>query len=635
MSDIKLIGGDTSSTLMKITRKSILPIRFKPDFKEDYTPEEIDRFVDDKIRLWLYKLPFSDPKDFINKGNLKDKVQMVKTGEELIFKINTDIDKKTVEDHDILLARIVELPKDAKKKEVGKSEETSEDEKNNKKKPPLPSILAEMVFQVIPVEAASPENTLFNLLNTLPSDLQNLKDVKVALKRSDRDEEPDAKLWDMIKGKTDDISFKKYEEFMTYLCEGNTEVNKVLKEGLKGQIETLSGKRWLPFTDTDGYRTVKVLTEAFLLYNCTIDLESNKGMEDYLEQTSKEGLSTLPLLNNLRARFNDLDIKVNAIGDILDMLKDGSKSVDQNCYGILKNSLVRPCFIELIWNYWHEESMMVQSLSAISRRFQNVRSGSRDPLANLEIAPLRPLNNLLWGYIQDEQHRLSITRRAYEYDHHYGFTLKGKAIPTLNTADSRTNFLEAFHQLLNLCIKFYKEDDDTTVIADGFPILNALREVHLILSEGMHNQYGDLPFTSRVEMMSQQWLLARPEFREFLPTRNMVAYPENWMSRVAAMNTLQGWTGSSPVHFSKLGIYGEKILLAIRFGHWNDTGIDGDQAAIWATAFRNEIQGYVHSYRAVTGIDLTNTSGGKINAAPPSLHLQRRLQAQKRAIRAN
>ena len=35
-----------------------------------------------------------------------------------------------------------------------------------------------------------------------------------------------------------------------------------------------------------------------------------------------------------------------------------------------------------------------------------------DPLANLEIDPLRPLNNLLWGYMQDEQHRLTRRRGA-------------------------------------------------------------------------------------------------------------------------------------------------------------------------------------------------------------------------------
>ena len=91
------------------------------------------------------------------------------------------------------------------------------------------------------------------------------------------------------------------------------------------------------------------------------------------------------------------------------------------------------------------------------------------------------------------------------------------------------------------------------MIADGFPVLNALKEVHLILSQGAHNQFGDLPSTARIEMLMQQWLLARPEFREFLPTRIMVAYPEPWMDRVDAMKKLQGWTDTSVLHFRNLG----------------------------------------------------------------------------------
>ena len=79
--------------------------------------------------------------------------------------------------------------------------------------------------------------------------------------------------------------------------------------------------------------------------------------------------------------------------------------------------------------------------------------------------------------------------------------------------DTRSKFLEAFHHLLRLCTVFYKQDDDTTVKADAFPVLNALKEVHLILSQGAHNQFGDLPSTARIEMLMQQWLLARPEFR--------------------------------------------------------------------------------------------------------------------------
>ena len=103
-----------------------------------------------------------------------------------------------------------------------------------------------------------------------------------------------------------------------------------------------------------------------------------------------------------------------------------------------------------------------------------------------------------------------------------------------------SQFLEAFHNLLHVASVFYQKDDDTTVLADAFPVLNALKEVHLILSQGAHNQFGDLPATARIEMLMQQWILARPEFAEFLPTRAMVAYPEPWMDRVDAMKKLQG-----------------------------------------------------------------------------------------------
>ena len=96
------------------------------------------------------------------------------------------------------------------------------------------------------------------------------------------------------------------------------------------------------------------------------------------------------------------------------------------------------------------------------------------------------------------------------------------------------------------------------MVADGFPVLNALKEAHLILSQGAHNQFGDLPSTARIEMLMQQWILARPEFREFLPTRIMVAYPEPWMDRVDAMKKLQGWTDTSVLHFRNLAIFGEQ-----------------------------------------------------------------------------
>jgi hypothetical protein len=124
----------------------------------------------------------------------------------------------------------------------------------------------------------------------------------------------------------------------------------------------------------------------------------------------------------------------------------------------------------------------------------------------------------------------------------------------------------------------------------------------------------------------QEWILARPEMREFLPRRVMVDYPEAWMDSVETMKGLQGWSQTSVLHFRDLGIFGEKILLSIRFGAWTSE-IHPEAAANWARYWRPEIQGYTHAYRAATGVDLTDQADATI----PSVLLQRRLPASSRA----
>jgi hypothetical protein len=262
--------------------------------------------------------------------------------------------------------------------------------------------------------------------------------------------------------------------------------------------------------------------------------------------------------------------------------------------------------IELIWSYWHEEGMLVQTIDAVTRRFQNIGAPvDPDPLSHLDIDPLRPLNNLLWGFIQDEPRRLTVKRRAHEYEHQYGLVLYGKAIPHTPSADSPSQFSAAFDNLLHLSTTFLKNEDDTTVVADGFPLLKALKDVHLLLAaEGSHNQFGDLPTTARAEMLQQQWILAQPEVRDFLKGQTKISYEESWMPQVDTMNKLQGWSDASITHFHNLGVYGEQILLPVRYGDWATTNNE-DAAKNWARYWRPEIQGYVHATRAVTGIDLT------------------------------
>ena len=85
----------------------------------------------------------------------------------------------------------------------------------------------------------------------------------------------------------------------------------------------------------------------------------------------------------------------------------------------------------------------------------------------------------------------------------------GKAVSDPNPADTRSKFIEAFHNLLSAAARFFKEDADTTVIADAFPLLNALRRSICILAEGADNQFDDLTWTARAEMLMMQWMLAR------------------------------------------------------------------------------------------------------------------------------
>jgi hypothetical protein len=211
--------------------------------------------------------------------------------------------------------------------------------------------------------------------------------------------------------------------------------------------------------------------------------------------------------------------------------------------------------------------------------------------------------------------------------------LVGKAVADIKTADSRSKFLEAFHNLLYVTARFYKEVDDTTVRADAFPVLNALRELHLILAQGAHNQFGDLPWVARVEMLIQKWLLARPEVSEFLGGAPMVPYKEPWMPHADAMKSLQGWTDVSVTHHRDLGVYGEQILLSARYGNWIDDTVNQANAYNWAIVWRPEIQSYIHSYRAITGVDLssemTDAKSGNERYVQPAIHQLRRLNQQR------
>jgi hypothetical protein len=452
----------------------------------------------------------------------------------------------------------------------------------------------------------------------------------VALERTAVPHTLDQALWVAIRNRTKAISFGPYRDFIDHVLRADD------RAGLSGvaaydrRLQDLGAN----LHGVGAYQLLKTATEVFLLLECGVRLSQGRYEHHLLFDRDDEGnrlddFVTLDFISGKLKEYLGTPPQLPYITRVVEQSFPELGHRGLCCDRVVSCQIAEPCLIELIWSYWHEEGMLAQSMNVVNRRFQNVRApGDRDPLAHLEIDPLRRVGNLLWGQIQDELNLLSVKRRAYEYSHHYGLSLYGRAAGAMRPADNRSKFLEAFHNLLHLTSIFYKEDNDTTVIADGFPLLNSLKEVHLLLAQGAHNQFGDLPWTARAEMMVQEYILARPEIREFLQSRPMVPYKEAWMPQADTMKTLQGWSDVTITHFRDLGVYGEQILLSIRYGDWIDVS-DEDSAKNWARYWRPEVQGYLHAYRAVTGVDLTNPD--TVDATVPAVHLQKRLAVQQRA----
>lgn len=480
--------------------------------------------------------------------------------------------------------------------------------------------------------------------------------AQVTMQRADVDPTSDRGLWGAIRNRTLAIGFDAYSDFIDkvlgpeppspqYAARGaEPPPDHVNVGGLVEARDRLMTARSIQ--GVDAYQLLKTATQAFLLFETGVTVQRPRDWNTGNEpgRPSDGSLDIVPdeagrvdenvtyhdLKRRLTAYLGGDGNRLPYIDRIVQALL-GPNAVEDNPYGInlLKARTTSPNLIELIWSYWHEEGMLAQTMNAISLRFQNRRGPvDRDPLANLEIDALRPLNNILWGFIQDEYNRLTVVRRAYEYDHQYGLTIYGKAVPELRSADSRSKFVEAFHNLLYRAAAFYRADADTTVIADGFPLLNSLKEVHLLLAEGAHNQFGDLAWTARAEMLMTEWLLGRPEMREFLRGRAMVPYQEGWMGQVDTMKRLQGWTDTSVTHFRNLGVFGEQILLSVRYGDWSVIN-NQENAKNWARYWRPEVQSYVHAYLSATGVDLgeevrdTRTAGPRY--VQPSVLLRTRL----------
>lgn len=493
-----------------------------------------------------------------------------------------------------------------------------------------------------PKDLAKPVTVNMEAVRTgTPPDLGG--DLSVRLTNHEREDimkSPDFPLNVVIRYQAEAAGFKAYQSYiddlMAELAKQDAHTASPFFDGLRRSLSPESSSTGSPVIKLYGtlaYEVLRLATEAFLLTRCgptCKDFRSHEMQVADFKAMAESDAQTLGFEDDVQYREKLLEyLSQMAPGNagatpylkiIVNQLELNRPQADPLTLRYASRYEC-PLMIELIWSYWHEEGMLSQTMAAIGIRFQNRRSRpGPDPLVSLETDVLRPLNNLLWGWIQSEYQRLSVQRRAYEYDHHYGLTLMGKAVPPLLSADSRSKFLESFHTLLNVAHKYYEDASNTTLIPDGFPLLNALRGTHLVLAEGAHNQYGDLPWTARVEMLIEQWLLSRQEMREFLRSRPMVPYQESWMGQVDVMKRLQGWSDVPVTHYHELATCGENILLSVRHGPWASSNNQSDAKA-WASYWRPEIQRYIYAYKAVTGVDLS--------LDPPDNSLPARLIAER------
>jgi hypothetical protein len=98
-----------------------------------------------------------------------------------------------------------------------------------------------------------------------------------------------------------------------------------------------------------------------------------------------------------------------------------------------------------------------------------------------------------------------------------------------------------------------------------------------------------------------------------------------YLDHLDAFNKLLGRPDIPALHFRDLAVYGEQLLLSIRFGV-QTAEANPVRAVNWARYWRIEVYHYCHAYRAVTGQDIARRAGTPLNGfagAPAQQHVYR------------
>ena len=240
-----------------------------------------------------------------------------------------------------------------------------------------------------PATASQPEINHEFEFDVLPEQLPPVPTTNVALVVPDAPRSEDEILWSFINQITNRMRFEEFHEFV------------------KPRLVGRGGPEWY---GTDAFRRLRKAAEDF------VGIAADPlGAVDDAERTVVNELTRSTVLGGLDRSYVSSEGADLAQPFLRFATPNGDRPSrrqfaprgQQN--GKVEFPLPNVPFVELIWNYWHEEGMLVQSLNRILARFQNRRVGpGHDSLSRFDLNPLLPLRNLLWGFVEDETRRLTV-----------------------------------------------------------------------------------------------------------------------------------------------------------------------------------------------------------------------------------
>ena len=231
-----------------------------------------------------------------------------------------------------------------------------------------------------------------------------LPPVSVALRRASVPATHDVILWILIRASTENISFRKYQEFIGPLLCGDAPTPVPQGAQVDGRRPASPSSIELPFPGVDAYRLLKVATEAFLKTRCGVHANTHdilaqvneaeertraelprktleQMLRDYLELVpvragSPAVASALPYLALIREKLPEIPLVRLAEAF---PIEGGDPTCADEYVGIIAAKLRKPCFVELLWCFWIEQGLLVQTMNRISQRFMNIRGEGFGP----------------------------------------------------------------------------------------------------------------------------------------------------------------------------------------------------------------------------------------------------------------